>query len=495
MRLFRPACRQGLIAVLAALLATASAQTPARQAAAPAPARADLSGAIPPGAPPTFRELARRLSPAVVNISTSTNVSEGEEMPEFPPGSPLERFNDFFRRRGGLERSSSLGSGFVISPDGLIVTNNHVIAEADEIEVAFPDGLTLKATLVGADPDTDLALLKVAHNEALPFVAFGESDTVEVGDWVVAIGNPFGLGGTVTAGIVSARSRDINAGRFDDFIQTDAAINRGNSGGPLFNLDGEVVGVNTAIISPTGGSVGIGFSVPAALAEQVIGQLQEFGETRRGWLGVNVQEVSPAIAQSYGLPRATGALISRIEDGGPADEAGLEVGDLVLSVGGTTIRDTRALARRIAEVALGASVDMTFLRNGRRQTAKVTVREQPKDDDAPEVRERTPPDTAPVVANALGLELGALTDEARRRYRIPASVQGVLVQRVDSRSDASGDILIGDVIVEIQFTPVTSPRQANEEIAKLAASGGGGSILLQIDRRGVTVFRSIRPRR
>ncbi|MEO1613552.1 MAG: trypsin-like peptidase domain-containing protein, partial [Pseudomonadota bacterium] len=295
-------------------------------ASAPQPAHA---------APESFADLAERLSPSVVNISTSQNVEAPEpgERPELPPGSPFEElFRDFFDQEGrpGPRTQNSLGSGFVIDPEGFIVTNNHVIEDADEIVVNFADGSSLPATLVGTDPKTDVALLKVSPAEPLPFVKFGDSDTARVGDWVLAIGNPFGLGGSVSAGIISARNRDISSGPYDDFIQTDAAINRGNSGGPLFNMDGDVVGVNTAIISPSGGSIGIGFSVPSALVKNVVAQLREYGRTRRGWLGVRIQDVTDDIAEAIGLEEVAGALVTSVPEG-PAKESGMQDGDVILN--------------------------------------------------------------------------------------------------------------------------------------------------------------------
>ena len=277
------------------------------------------------GAPDSFADLAEQLSPAVVNISTTQKVGGGQQqrdfpMPEFPPGSPFEDFfKDFFdeRMQNGPRKVQSLGSGFIIDPDGVVITNNHVIDGADEILVKMSDGTELPAELVGTDPKTDLAVLQVKTDKSLPFVNLGNSDKMRVGDWVMAIGNPFGLGGTVTAGIISARNRDINSGPYDDFIQTDASINRGNSGGPLFNMDGQVVGINTAIISPSGGSIGIGFAIPTAIARGVIDQLRQYGETRRGWLGVRIQAVTPDLADAMDMDEPKGALVAGVDDNGP----------------------------------------------------------------------------------------------------------------------------------------------------------------------------------
>nr|MBX2854429.1 Do family serine endopeptidase [Paracoccaceae bacterium] len=372
--------------------------------------------------PVSFADLAERLSPAVVNISTAQTVNRpNRPMPQLPPGSPFrEFFEDFFDRRGGEgggpNRVQSLGSGFVIDGDGFVVTNNHVIEEADEIEVNFSDGSSLPAVLIGRDPKTDIALLKVEPPEPLEFVNFGESEAARVGDWVVAIGNPFGLGGSVSAGIISARNRDINAGPYDDFIQTDAAINRGNSGGPLFNMAGEVIGVNTAIISPSGGSIGIGFSVPSAIATAVVEQLRSFGETRRGWLGVRIQSVDETIAESLGLDDAMGALVSEVTEDGPAEEAGLESGDVILTFDGQNIESMRDLPRIVAETEVGKTVDVEILRRGSRDTVQVAIALLEE-----ERFESTEADTAgddDSTASMLGMVLEPLTPDSRRRFDI-----------------------------------------------------------------------------
>ena len=312
----------------------------------------------------------------MVNISTSQNVSGTEgpgavPMPQIPEGSPFQDFfDDFFKDRqggdGGGQKVQSLGSGFVVDAEqGILVTNNHVIADADEIEINFSDGSKLKAELVGTDTKTDIAVLKVDPKlKKLKAVKFGDSDKMRIGDWVMAIGNPFGLGGTVTVGIISARNRDIDSGPYDDFIQTDAAINRGNSGGPLFNMDGEVVGINTAIISPSGGSIGIGFSIPSELATGVVAQLREFGETRRGWLGVRIQPVTDEIAESLGMATAKGALVSGIIKGGPVDNGSVQVGDVIIKFDGKDIGQMRELPLAVAESPVGKAVDVVVVRKG-----------------------------------------------------------------------------------------------------------------------------------
>lgn len=324
-----------------------------------------------------FAELAEQLSPAVVNISISQVIApQSLEIPGIPEDSPLNNFFDEFfeqQMKAGPQRVQSLGSGFLIDPSGVVITNNHVIEGADSIEITFTDGKTLPATLVGSDPKTDLAVLRVESDEALPYVGFGDSDKLRVGDWVMAIGNPFGLGGSVTAGIVSALNRDIHAGNYDDFIQTDAAINRGNSGGPLFNLDGEVVGVNSAIISPSGASVGIGFAVPASTAKPVVEQLLKYGETRRGWIGVRIQTVTPDIAESVGLGPVRGALIAGLTEGGPAAAAGLQPGDVVLAFDGHPIATMRDLPRIVAATEIGSTVELQIFREGETLTRRIEI--------------------------------------------------------------------------------------------------------------------------
>ncbi|MDT8345551.1 MAG: Do family serine endopeptidase, partial [Thermohalobaculum sp.] len=331
-------------------------------------------------APETFADLAEKLTPAVVNISTSQTVQQPDrQIPGIPPGTLPEDFQDLFRdffERGlpqGPREVQSLGSGFVVSAEGFVVTNNHVIEDADAITVNFANGTSLPAKLIGTDTKTDIALLKVEPTAPLSFVTFGDSDAIRVGDWVLAIGNPFGLGGSVSAGIVSARNRDINAGPYDDFIQTDAAINRGNSGGPLFNMGGKVIGVNTAIISPTGGSVGIGFSVPSNIVATVVTQLREHGQTRRGWLGVHIQTVNPEIAEALGLDGAKGALVSDVAPDGPAAAAGIKAGDVILNFDGRDVTDMRSLPRMVADTPVGKAVRVVIFRDGKTQTVKVDL--------------------------------------------------------------------------------------------------------------------------
>jgi serine protease Do len=482
---------RGLVLVLAGLLAVLLISAASAQTSAPRAEPAASAATRPP--PEGFAGLARRLMPAVVNISTRQTVVDRDALPIFPPDSPTERFNEFFgRNEDGLRMQTSLGSGFVIDASGIIVTNNHVIEEADEIEVLFADGLRLPATVIGRDPETDLAVLKVSHSSPLPTVAFGNSDTAEVGDWVLAIGNPFGLGASVSVGIVSARNRDISTGRYDDFIQTDAAINRGNSGGPLFNLKGEVIGVNTAIFSPTGASVGIGFSVPSNLARSVTSQLSRKGVVTRGRLGVNIQPVNQAIAESYGLRRPAGAIITMVEPGGPGAKAGLRVGDLITKFGGQNMRDARALSRAVADAPIGRPATLEYVRKGKIATTSITVAAQASALTGPTASGPVA-STAPIrTDNPVGVKLVALNEDQRRRYRIPASVEGALVEAVDTRSDASGKVYPGDVVLEVQFETITSPGEASARMREAAPSNR--PVLLRLWRQGNPAFVSVRPR-
>src|SRR6186713_2389511 len=370
--------------------------------------------------PEGIADVAEQVIDAVVNVSTKQSVDlRSGAMPQLPPGSPFEEFfEEFFKNRRGQNgqngpgqnnqtptprRVNSLGSGFIIDPSGLVVTNNHVISEADEVSVILNDGTTLKAEVIGRDQKTDLALLKVTPTKPLKAVKFGDSDKLRLGEWVIAIGNPFSLGGTVTAGIVSARNRDIQSGPYDNYIQTDASINRGNSGGPLFNLNGEVIGVNTAIISPSGGSIGIGFAVPAKTAVAVIDQLQQFGETRRGWLGVRIQPVTPEIGDSLNIKPPRGALIAGLDDKGPAKPAGIEAGDVIVKFDGQDIKEMRDLPRIVADTPVGKDVEVTIVRKGKEE--KKTVKLGRLDDEKPQPAsaKSTPPEDKSVVQKTLGL--------------------------------------------------------------------------------------------
>lgn len=440
-------------------------------------------------APDGFADLAERLSPAVVNISAAQRLDAGDGLPDFPEGSPLERFNDIFGDEPRI--ANSLGSGFIIDPSGIVVTNNHVIDGADEVEVSLPDGRTFPADIIGIDAVTDLAVLRMQTSETMPSVAFGDSDTARVGDWVIAIGNPFGLGGTLTAGVVSARGRDAG-GRYDDYIQTDVAINTGNSGGPLFNMDGDVVGVNTLIFSPTGASVGISLSIPANIATRVVNQLIEYGETRRGWLGVRVQEVTAELAESFDLDTPYGAILSFIDQEGPAADVDLRQGDLILSYGGRRVRDSRIFSRLVAETEIGEAVELEIIRRDRRMTRTVTIGELDEgetDDENPASPPGLVSPLQPASNELYGMTLGELTPQTRRRYRVHPDAEGVLVTDVDGTSDAAGKVRVGDVIEEVEFTRV----ETIEEIREIVVNSSGGPLRFQLNRGGQYVLQSIRP--
>lgn len=441
--------------------------------------------------PGGFTELSKRLSPSVVNISTAQTIEiDTEDAPAFPEGSPLERFNDFFGKGNDRDGrvSKSLGSGFVIDKDGHIVTNNHVIEDADLIEVTFPNGDTYEAELIGRDPATDIAVLKIDTGKDIPFVSFGDSDAAEVGEWVIAIGNPFGYSGSVAAGIISARNRDISHGSYDDFIQTDVAINRGNSGGPLFNMQGDVIGVNTAILSPTGYSVGISFSVPAELASSVVDQLIAYGETRRGYLGVRPQKVSPTLAKSYGLDETYGALITAIIAESPADKAGLQKGDLITDIGGERLESSRLLSRSIAEAAINTEVEIKYIRKRKKKTAMVLI-ERLKEQVTEEEKARRDKEESEAERAVNGIYVEALSDETRKKYRIDSVTQGVRVVKVDKRAEASGKILIGDIIEEVGFEAVETPKAFEEAVE--ASKAFNSPVTFLINRGGNYIFYAL----
>ncbi|HEY8015025.1 MAG TPA: DegQ family serine endoprotease [Dongiaceae bacterium] len=466
-------------------------------------------------APDSFADLAEKLLPAVVNIATTTKITDANR------GDPdlEELFKQFFDKQrrgqgqggdqngdqngdngdqngqngdnGGADAPprevTSLGSGFIIDPTGYIVTNNHVIEGAEEITVRMQDNVEYKARLIGHDPKTDLALLKIDAPKPLPFVEWGDSDKSRIGDWVLAIGNPFGLGGTVTAGIVSARQRDINAGPYDDFIQTDAAINRGNSGGPMFDVDGKVIGINTAIFSPSGGSIGIGFALPSSLAKGVIEQLRQYGHPRRGWLGVRIQSVTPELAEGLKMAKPMGALIAAVTDGGPADKAGIRQGDVVIKFNGQDIDEMRHLPRIVAETAFDTSVPVVVLRQGKEMTFQVKVGELDETaenkaaESAPQPSKPKAPDASKTI---LGLSLAEMSEQLRQRYNIADEAAGVVVLNVDSKSNAAGKGLkAGDVIVEVDQNSVTTPADVEKRVA-VAKSNGYKVVTFLIYRQG-----------
>ncbi|WP_434624853.1 DegQ family serine endoprotease [Azospirillum sp. B2RO_4] len=481
----------------------------------PPAAAQDASAAAQPGAsrtyaPPSFRDLARTQIDTVVNIS-STQAPQasagGGRLPEgmdLPPGSPLEEFFREFRnrQRGGQGDESpdaappgtprglpsmALGSGFIIDPSGLIVTNNHVVADAAEIAVTLHDGTKLPAKLVGSDAPTDLALLKVESDRPLTAAHWGDSKSVEVGDWVVAIGNPFGLGGSVTAGILSARARDIQQGPYDEYLQTDAAINRGNSGGPLYDAGGAVIGINTAIYSPTGGSVGIGFAIPSSLAQPIIDQLKDGGKVRRGWLGVQVQRVTPDIAESLGADGTGGALVTSVSPDSPAASAGLRQGDVITAFNGDPLEQMRQLPRIVASTGIGSTVPMTLLRGGREETVQVTIGELRNEPQQVALSGSTgaPRSAQPEESkSALGLKLAPLTPGLRQTFSIADDVDGLVVTEVDRDSAASQRGLdLGDVIVEAGQEPVATPADLESRIAK-AKEDGRKTLLMLVSRGG-----------
>ncbi|WP_407050369.1 DegQ family serine endoprotease [Methyloraptor flagellatus] len=463
------------------------------------------ASAAPGKGPDSVADLAEGIMDAVVNISTAQNapVERSVPVPKAPEGSPFQEFFDeFFNKNKNKDntprRVQSLGSGFVIDASGIIVTNNHVIDGADEITANFNDGTKLKAELIGKDTKIDIAVLRVKPTKPIKAVKFGNSDKARVGDWVLAIGNPFGLGGTVTIGIVSARNRDINAGPYDNFIQTDAAINRGNSGGPLFNMDGDVIGINTAIISPTGGSIGIGFSIPANTAAAVVDQLLQYGETRRGWLGVRIQGVTDDIADSLGLKEAKGALVAGVTEKGPADAAGIQAGDVILKFDGKTVPSVRELPRMVADTPVQKEVDVVVLRKGAEVPLKVKLGrlEEGEKQAALEKGGAKPPEAPkpqPTVTTALGLSLAELTPELRTKFKIKDSVaKGVVVAEVASGSPAADRRIVpGDVILEVGQEAVGRAEDIVKRLDALKKDGRKRALLLIANPEGEMRFATV----
>jgi len=498
MRSFRsPLLRAGLLVLAGAVAMPVLPNLPAPLGPSHALARA---------APESFADLAEKLLPAVVNVSTSATVATRENMPEIPglpPGSPFEQFfKDFMernrppgarpsprgdnrRREAPERRMQSLGSGFIIDPSGLIVTNNHVIDGADEITVTLHDNTKLKATLVGRDERVDMALLKVKSDKPLPSVSFADSSAARVGDWVIAIGNPFGLGGTVTAGIISALQRDIRSGPYDEYIQTDASINQGNSGGPLFNMNGEVIGINTAIYSRSGGSIGIGFAVPANLAKHVIGQLRDFGHARRGWLGVRIQQVSPEIAESVGLKEAKGAMIAGVNDDGPANKAKIRPGDVILKFNDQEVKEMRHLPRIVAETPIGKEVPVTLWRDGKEVTLPVVIGELPDDPSkAASDQGKQGDESKPVELAGMGVTVAAIDAATREKLQLDDDQKGVIITEVQQGSAAaSRGLKPGDIIVEVQQEAVNSPADVQKRLDALRKQKNRKSVLLLIQSK------------
>ena len=451
--------------------------------------------------PGSFADAVDQVMPAVVNISTSRTVT-GPDTPNLPnlPGLPPE-LREFFERfgqpfeppfgpQGPGERSVfGQGSGFIISSDGLVVTNNHVVAGANEVTVTLQDGDQLEATVIGSDSRTDLAVLRIRSDRRLPYVQFGDSERLRVGDWVVAVGNPFGLGGTVTAGIISAMGRDINAGPYDDFLQIDAPINRGNSGGPLFDAAGRVVGVNTAIFSPSGGSVGIGFAIPSSMAEPVVAELIEDGSISRGWLGVRIQPVTEDLAAGFGLPEAGGALVVEVTPGSPSDRAGVRQGDVILEFNGRPIETPRELSRTVADTDQGDRVTIEIWRNGARQTLTAVIGTLPAD----QLADAAPAESDVQPSAVHGLELAPLDRSGRARFGIEDDVAGALV--IGLAEDA-GDMPLrpGDVIIAVDNEPVRNPDDVAGRLA-LAEQEGREAVVVLVHRNGDEQFMGLRLRR
>ncbi|MFV0409624.1 MAG: Do family serine endopeptidase [Paracoccus sp. (in: a-proteobacteria)] len=451
--------------------------------------------------PDSFADLVEKVSPAVVNINT-TSVIEQPTGPMFPEGSP---FSDLFRdfgfpapgQRGGgprfggeapSQRANALGSGFVISEDGYIVTNNHVIEGADKIEIEFKDGARRSAKVIGTDKQTDIALLKVEATD-LPYVGFGDSDKARVGDWVLALGNPLGQGFSASTGIVSARGRALQ-GAYDDFIQTDASINRGNSGGPLFNMDGEVIGVNTAILSPNGGSIGIGFSMASNVVSNVVKQLNEFGETRRGWLGVKIQQMTPEITESLGIEGGQGAMVTDVFDG-PASEAGLRSGDVIVEFDGRPVEDDRDLVSKVAQAPIGEAVDVAVLRDGETEHFEVTLGRRETAEGIGEEGGKPGVGAGGGKDELLGMSLQAITPEMAEGLGLDPDQGGVVVREVDPASDAADKgISPGDVITEAGQQAIASIEDLNAQISE-TRDAGRKSILLMIRRGGEPRFTAI----
>ena len=451
------------------------------------------------GRPDSFADLAAKLKPSVVNVSTTHDISSPHsfgEMPKAPPGSPFEEFfRDFFEKQQEngnpmpRRRTQSLGSGFIISETGIVITNNHVIADADEIKVILDDKRVFNANLIGRDRKTDIAVLQIKNKNKIkfPFVKWGNSETSRVGDWVIAIGNPFGLGGSVTAGIISARGRNIGSGPYDNFIQTDASINRGNSGGPMFDLEGEVIGINTAIFSPSGGSVGIGFAIPSNLANRVVDQIIKFGKTQRGWLGVQIQTVSEEIAESLSLNEPKGALISRISKDGPADKAGLLPGDIILDFDGKNVDEMRQLPRIVADTDIGKKVKVTVWRKGASKQFNVIVGELVET-----INTKVSKKVENKSMDILGMTLSTITERDKSTLKLNDNVKGIIVKSIKAQgSSAQRGIRVGDIIVEANQISLSTPKQFSD-ILKSLKKDGKKTVLLMIDRSGDRRFVGIR---
>ena len=479
----------GLATAIAAAIQLAVPPAPVSAAVAPASLTAQM--------PESFADLVKAVKPAVVNIATAAHIEEGGHagVPEFrfPEGSPFDRyFREFFEHRNpgrpkGAPRPNarSMGSGFIIDPAGYVVTNNHVVDKAVEITVTLNDGDQLPARLIGRDVKTDIALLKIDTDEPLPHVSFGDSDTAQVGDWVIAVGNPFGLGGSVSAGIISARGRDIRSGPFDDFLQIDAPINRGSSGGPLFDKRGQVIGINTAIFSPSGGNIGIGFAIPSSMAKSIVAALREDGHVARGWLGVNIQEITEEIAESLNIDEAEGALIAGVMPGGPAEAAGLETGDVILEFDGEEVERVKDLPRLVAATKANKNVTVRLLRDGDEKDIQVKIGAMPED----QVATATPADPETPDTARLGLALAPLTPEFRQRLRLPDDATGVVIADVARNSPAAREGLRpGDLIKRVGSREVSTPGEVIDEVKRLTDRK---AVLLLISRAGNDRFVAV----
>ena len=483
--------------------APAPPATPAQAPAPPAtPAQAPAPPATPaPAQPPPplfaglFSQLAGRLVGVVVNISTLAAPPAAKTAQEAPPNSPGstldEVFRDFFGDKGAPgtfgPRIASLGSGFIIDPSGLIVTNNHVIANAKEITVTLSDNTALQAQVLGRDSVTDLALLKVEPKTPLPAATWGDADKARVGDWVLAIGNPFGLGGTVTAGIISATARDIHSGPYDDYLQTDASINRGNSGGPMFNLSGEVIGINTVIYSPSGGSIGIGFAIPSALAQPIIEKLKATGKVERGWIGARIQPVTDDIAESVGLDKSRGAMIASIDPGSPAAQAKLQPGDVILSYDGKPIERSRQLPRLVADTPPDKQVKAIILRDRKEHEVELKMAVLNPNRPPPKPPEPEKPKPASSI-DAFGLKLANLSPELKKQFALPEAAKGVVVTEVPpSSAGAAQGLRSGDLVIAVGHAVVANLSEV-PQVTAAAKKAGHKKVLVRVQREGNTRF-------
>jgi serine protease Do len=441
--------------------------------------------------PFSFADLVERVSPAVVTITSETMTTASDEDGDGAPDNLPEPFRDLFNQFNKNQpqaphKEISAGSGFIISKDGLIVTNNHVIDASKKITVKLPDGRSFTATLVGTDPATDIALLRIKADKPLPTVEFGDDRALRVGDWVVAVGNPFGLSNSVTAGIVSSIGRDIGAGNYNDFIQIDAPINRGNSGGPTFDLRGQVIGMNSMIFSPSGGSVGIGFAIPATTIHDVVAQLQAHGKVSRGYLGAEIQPMTPEIAAALGIKEEKGAIVASVVPGGPASKAGFEQGDVVTAIDGKPVEDSRDLVRRVGGSVAGSNSDFTIERQGQTKTVKVQIGARP--DDRVASNEPATPSAMPATASAMGLGLTAVTPDARKTYNLDESISGVVITKVDPSSDAADKGLQpGDVVMKVGSKVVHTPQDVKDGVSE-AQKGGRKSVLLLVASQGASRY-------